>query len=210
MPIVPMFPLGSVLLPDLPLPLRVFEPRYLKMLGDLLEEDEPEFGVVLIERGQEVGGGDERFHVGTLARVVACEALKDCMVVVGLGTRRFTVLDWLSDDPYPRADIELLGPLEWQESDASLLQQTERQVRAAAELAEQPVGTDFTFSEDPVVACWQLAALAPLGDLDRTELLRSTTGGEVLSRVLAETEENLELMRLMGSQSDGGDVQGES
>ncbi len=49
MPIAPMFPLRSVLLPDLPLPLRVFEPRYLKMLGDLLEEDEPEFGVVLID-----------------------------------------------------------------------------------------------------------------------------------------------------------------
>ena len=200
-----MFPLGSVLLPDLPLPLRVFEPRYLKMLGDLLEEDEPEFGVVLIERGQEVGGGDQRFHVGTLARVVACEAMKDCMVVVGLGTRRFTVLDWLSDDPYPRADIEILAPLEWRDSDAALLEQTERQVRAAAQLADQPVDSEFNFSEDPVVACWQLAALAPIGDLDRTELLSLTTGGEVLERVLSETDETLELMRLMRGKGDSSE-----
>lgn len=53
---IPMFPLGSVLFPHMPLPLRLFEPRYLKMLGDLLEQPDPEFGVVLIERGHEVGG----------------------------------------------------------------------------------------------------------------------------------------------------------
>ena len=54
---IPMFPLGSVLFPHMPLPLRLFEPRYLKMLGDLLEQPDPEFGVVLIERGHEVGVG---------------------------------------------------------------------------------------------------------------------------------------------------------
>ena len=51
----PMFPLGSVLLPGVPIPLRVFEPRYLTLVGRLLDEQEaePEFGVVLIERGHE-------------------------------------------------------------------------------------------------------------------------------------------------------------
>ena len=52
-----MFPLGSVLLPHMPLPLQLFEQRYLMMLGQLLETEDPEFGVVLIERGSEVGGG---------------------------------------------------------------------------------------------------------------------------------------------------------
>lgn len=46
--VLPMFPLGSVLLPHMPLGLRLFEPRYLQMLGELLEEREPQFGVVLI------------------------------------------------------------------------------------------------------------------------------------------------------------------
>jgi Lon protease-like protein len=55
---LPMFPLGSVLFPHMPLPLRVFEERYLVMLSRILADDPAEFGVVLIERGQEVGGGD--------------------------------------------------------------------------------------------------------------------------------------------------------
>ena len=58
MPVIPMFPLGSVLFPAMPLALRVFEERYLKMMGALLDAEEPIFGVVLIERGSEVGGAD--------------------------------------------------------------------------------------------------------------------------------------------------------
>ena len=50
-----MFPLGSVLFPYTPLVLRVFEPRYLTMMGHLLDREDPEFGVVLIERGLEAG-----------------------------------------------------------------------------------------------------------------------------------------------------------
>jgi Lon protease-like protein len=89
----PMFPLGSVLFPGVPIPLRVFEPRYLTLVGRLLDEDEPgfEFGVVLIERGPEAGGGDERASVGTIARLVSVAAGADSLLIVGLGTRRFTV-----------------------------------------------------------------------------------------------------------------------
>ena len=67
---MPMFPLGSVLFPSLALPLHVFEPRYRAMTRHLLSEGvEPEFGVVLIERGSEVGGEDVRRDVGTVARL---------------------------------------------------------------------------------------------------------------------------------------------
>ena len=58
MTLLPMFPLGSVLFPAMPLALRVFEERYLKLMGAILEDEPSEFGVVLIERGSEVGGGD--------------------------------------------------------------------------------------------------------------------------------------------------------
>jgi len=51
MTVMPMFPLGTVLFPAMPLSLRIFEERYLKLLGDLISEESPEFGVVLIERG---------------------------------------------------------------------------------------------------------------------------------------------------------------
>ena len=54
---LPMFPLGSVLLPGMVLPLRVFEPRYRALIATVPSADAPEFGCVLIERGSEAGGG---------------------------------------------------------------------------------------------------------------------------------------------------------
>lgn len=69
----PMFALQTVLLPTAALPLHVFEPRYVAMLDNVLAGDH-EMGVVLIERGREVGGGDARCNVATMARVVATAA----------------------------------------------------------------------------------------------------------------------------------------
>jgi uncharacterized protein len=65
--VMPMFPLGTVLFPYALLPLQVFEPRYRVMMHHVLEGDR-EFGVVLIERGSEVGGGGARVGVGPGAR----------------------------------------------------------------------------------------------------------------------------------------------
>ena len=56
---LPMFPLSAVLFPHASMPLHVFEPRYRELMRDCLAGD-ARFGIVLIERGSEVGGGDER------------------------------------------------------------------------------------------------------------------------------------------------------
>ena len=64
---MPMFPLGTVLFPHAVLPLHVFEERYRALTETCLRGD-GRFGVVLIERGSEVGGGDVRFGVGTVAQ----------------------------------------------------------------------------------------------------------------------------------------------
>ena len=80
--LLPMFPLGSVLVPGAVLPLHVFEPRYRALVRSCLDSGEPEFGVVLIERGSEVGGGDVRFDVGTLARIVQAGRFDDGRLAV--------------------------------------------------------------------------------------------------------------------------------
>ena len=104
---LPMFPLGNVVLPGELLPLNVFEPRYRQLVLDCLAADAPEFGVVLIERGSEVGGGDVRTSIGTVARVVRVMPLgSGRFEVVAAGIRRANVLEWLADDPYPRGDVE--------------------------------------------------------------------------------------------------------
>ena len=103
---IAMFPLSTVLFPHARMPLHVFEPRYRRLVADCLAGDGL-FGVVLIARGSEVGGGDQRVGVGTVAPIEAAEPLADgrwYLVVVGLGLVRVT--RWLEDDPYPRAVVE--------------------------------------------------------------------------------------------------------
>lgn len=101
-----MFPLQSVLLPGEPLPLRIFEPRYVALVRDVMAADRT-FGVVLIARGREVGGGDVRHDVGTAARVLDCEPLgADRFAARCEGAHRIRITTWLDDNPYPRAEVE--------------------------------------------------------------------------------------------------------
>ena len=98
-----MFPLGTVLLPGEGLPLHVFEPRYRALVLDCLAADDgPRFGVVLIARGHEVGGGDERHDLGVMARIVRHEMTPDGRFgLFCVGGERIRVVEWLADDPVP-------------------------------------------------------------------------------------------------------------
>jgi hypothetical protein len=102
-----MFPLETALLPGEELPLRIFEPRYAALVQDTLDRDDKSFGVVLIARGREVGGGDDRHDVGVRARIAAFEDYGDGKYRLRCPlTERIRVREWLPDDPYPRAVVE--------------------------------------------------------------------------------------------------------
>lgn len=188
MPATAMFPLNSVLLPHTPIALRIFEPRYLVMLGRMLDEEEPEFGVVLIERGHEAGGGDGRSMIGTMARIVQVEVGAEDMHLVAVGDERISVDRWLEDDPYPRAEVHALPVLEWDDALTPLRAEAERAVRRvlarAAEYGSVLWDPSTELSDDPVASAWQLAGIAPLGEFDRFRLLRSTTMGGLLRQTL--------------------------
>jgi Lon protease-like protein len=182
-----MFPLGSVLFPHMPVQLRVFEERYLVMLSDLVRSEETHFGVVLIERGLEVGGGEHRFGVGTTAEISQLGAQDGVVGLVALGRERLRVQEWLPDDPYPRAEVELLEDLVWDEALEGLRRDTEQLVRRtlaqASEFAENAWPADVELSDDPVAGLWQLAAIAPLTALDQVALLRVRSAEELLTRL---------------------------
>jgi uncharacterized protein len=190
---MPMFPLSSVLFPYMPLRLRVFEERYLIMLAELLKTEDARFGVVLIERGQEVGGGEQRFGIGTIAEIRQLGAQEGFVGLVAQGGRRFEVTQWLEDAPHPRAEIRELPDLEWDARLSDLWDETEQLVRrtltVASEFAENVWPADIELSSAPAAAAWQLAAIAPLNALDQIELLRATSFEELLGRVAALTRE---------------------
>jgi Lon protease-like protein len=202
---LPIFPLGSVLVPSAVLPLQIFEPRYRALLQDLTGAElgtpliEPEFGVVLIERGSEVGGGEVRLTVGTVARLLDARQLPDGRwVALAAGTRRFRVVAWQPDQPYPQADVEDLDEPEWHDVDRGALGDAEAAVRRAVGLAARLAGGQpdgFELSANPGLASWQLCALAPIGPIDRQSLLEIAGHGErlrMLARLATESAEVLE------------------
>lgn len=186
MTVMPMFPLGSVLMPAMPLSLRIFEERYLKLLGDLMLSDTPEFGVVLIERGPEVGGGEKRLEIGTLASVTDIGTLDQFYGLESIGTQRFRVNAWLPDEPYPMADIDFIPDLIWNDTLMPARVHLETKVRNllafASEFGELQYGPDTELSDNPMDACWQLAGVLPVGGLDQQDLLQSQSADELISK----------------------------
>lgn len=194
---LPMFPLGSVLLPGMGLPLHVFESRYRVMMYDLQQSNSQEFGVVLIERGSEVGGGDTRGQVGCRAAIAQAEEQPDgSWVLIAVGTERIKLLAWLPEDPYPRASVVPWPDLRTeQQLDDALIEGAERVARRVAALAvemgAQGLLADCQLSADPSSRLYELATMAPLGALDRSRLLCTPdlpTRYELLIEMLEEQE----------------------
>ena len=89
---IPLFPLGTVLYPGGPLPLRIFETRYLDMISACLKGDTM-FGVLLISDGSDTGPATTH-DVGTLARIVDWYQGSDGLLgVTAVGVQRFQLMD---------------------------------------------------------------------------------------------------------------------
>ena len=177
-----MFPLSTVLFPHTGLPLLVFEERYRAMVADCLADDSP-FGVVLISRGSEVGGGDTRVDVGTVAHIDLAQPLaQGRWRIVARGVERLRVTSWHPDDPYPVATVET-WPTPPETQTHELVQRAQREVRRVrallSELGEVPaLAPELQLGEDPEIIGWRLCAVAPIGVLDRQRLLEAPTIGE--------------------------------
>lgn len=201
-----MFPLGTVLFPNMMLPLHVFEPRYRTMLERVIDGD-GEFGVVLISRGHEVGGGDLRTDIGTVARVVRAERLDaERWLVIAVGTERFRVERWLPDDPYPRAEVVTLPESHEDraatEGFATLEPRLRRVLALQAELGQDNVPATFEIADDDEVACWQAAILSPLNSFDAQQVLRIDSCSERLLLVDALLSDAEELLRMELAQQE--------
>lgn len=194
---LPMFPLGSVALPGVALPLQVFEPRYRALVMTCLTDDRL-FGSVLIDRGSEVGGGDQRGDVGALIRIIQSEELPDGRwAVVGVGIERLRVVEWLPDDPFPRCIAEAWPDGEPTNQTAELVGRTldatlGLMVRLGVDRSE--LGSRPELDPDPSIASFQLAALSPLGPLDRLQALETADPDSRLRFLLASIEEQTAML----------------
>jgi uncharacterized protein len=214
---LPMFPLGSVLLPTMVLPLQVFESRYLELVRDCLADGvEPEFGVTMIERGFEVGGGDKRAMVGTVARILSVREMGPRLLLESVGTRRIRVMQWLPDAPYPLAEVEDFhdtGDCDRWTPEARAALATLRQLLAQATEAGYDVAPFTTeFSDDPLVASYQASALVPAGPFDHQRLLVASGPAERFALLAEIVRDQRELLGAIlagdGNEGDGNDGDG--
>ncbi len=188
-----MFPLQSALLPDEDLPLQIFEPRYAALVRDCIRDKDPRFGVVLISQGREVGGGEVRCDVGTVARIT------ECVDIAGSGRfvlrcrtgERIKVCEWLPDDPYPRAIVQAWPDEPGEPVSAGHVQELEDRVMALFERIA--AARDFPLPErevvlgadagivDPGERLYALASRVPIGPADRYSVLAAPTAAERLA-----------------------------
>ena len=197
--VLPLFPLGTVLVPGMRLSLHVFEPRYRQLVADLLGAETPggpEFGVVALRQGSEVGQLGDVHKVGTSARVTDVLPHADGRCdLAAVGEHRFVIeaLDTASK-PYLVATVRRLA-----EPDGELRPGLVGSVRHALEahlLALAELGVDFGEAAappapgaDPRTLSYAVAKLPSLPVPDRQALLgvadtatRLRAGGAVLRR----------------------------
>jgi hypothetical protein len=166
------------------------------------------FGVVLISRGSEVGGGDQRVRVGTEARIEEASRLTDGRwAVIASGVRRIVVESWLSEDPYPLATVRALPSVSVGVAPGVVDEAAAAVRRARALLSELGQGPtlreppEVTSADDPEAPVWHLCSSAPLGAMDRQRLLEIDVPAEriaVLTELALQVNEDLHRLLAQG------------
>jgi Lon protease-like protein len=217
-----MFPLGSVLLPGQLLPLHIFEQRYQAMLEHCRSSGD-EFGVVLIQRGHEVGGGDIRSDIGTVARILDATLIAPGhWEVVAAGVRRIRVQRWHPDDPWPHADVEPLvdsddpgadpaapeAPATTPADVASRWPGVLNRLTVVADIAATMGDTSYSelppIADDPRLGSFQVAALSPLGAFDRQKVLATTSLRERITLLAEMLDDVITTLRAARTLGEGG------
>jgi len=203
---MPLFPLGTVLFPDMLLPLHVFEERYRKLMRDRQGAD-PIFGVVLTRHGREVGDRPEIHRVGTAATLVGAGRYPDGRYdIVVQGGRRFRVRaeEWSAG--YLIADVEWLGEPAGAspESDelGTLAAEVGRLFDRFLDALERVTSVDLPREALPVEPrdlAYSLCARLPLDTWERQRLLEAASDRDRLADLAAILRRERELLVTTGA-----------
>ena len=135
-----------------------------------------------------------------MARIERTEDLPDGRtLVLCVGTDRMRIVEWLEEDPYPRALVHpaVEHPAPAGGPPAELTGRADAVAREVGTLAERlgaPAWPGPVLSDDPYERMWQLALLAPLGTLDRQRLLAEDDPVARWERLAGSLEEQRDLL----------------
>ncbi len=169
--VISLFPLHTVLFPGGPLPLRIFETRYVDMVRRCMRAGES-FGVVLIEDGEEAGAVASTAVVGCSARIADFNRLNDGLLGIScVGERRFRVdRVWRAADGLNMAEVSWLAVEAPTPLPAEFAAMADAVRRALDELAEVYLHVEKKFDDATWVGA-RLAELLPLAPNDKQALL---------------------------------------
>ncbi len=197
---IPIFPLGVVLLPEMHMPLHIFEERYKTMVHECLERNEP-FGIVFYD-------GEKIHNVGCTARIV--EILKQYedgrMDIVVQGERRFYMDKTDDSRPYLISEIIYIEDMKevFNDQDRILTDK----IIDLLDLLDRLSGSaeeDRVTEDNPLKLSFKLPAIEGFTPQERQRFLemtspreRLTKGLNVLKKVIARAKLNLEVTKIIG------------
>lgn len=198
---LPLFPLNTVLFPGMPLRLHIFEERYKAMVAHCRATDSP-FGVVLIQRGQEVGGPAEPHPVGCTAVITQIEPLIDGrMNILAVGRDRFYIRALKYDRPYLVGEVEYIPLL------PSLSEQAEAHsaalrgwVRRYLRILSQASETAFDLQQlpgDPVKLAYLASYLIQVPPPQKQDLLAAPQADALVAQLVALYRREVTLIQAM-------------
>jgi len=180
---IPIFPLHTVLYPGGALPLRIFEPRYLDMVGECLRNDTG-FGVCLISEGKETGEAAESFETGTFGTISYWQQLPDGLLGITVrGEQRIQMISHeITSDRLCMAEVEML-PAEPQVVLPGRFQDMAEMVRSMLEQIGHPYTTLPKHFDDATWVGYRMAELLPVSLVQKQYFLQLTDPLERLERL---------------------------
>jgi Lon protease-like protein len=191
--IIPIFPLPLVQFPGALTPLHIFEPRYRKLLDDIMKTDKT-LGITCSSAEQDQALEPLPGSIGCMVEIVAMEGLPDGRSnIVCLGKSRYRTLEYLEGEPYLQAKVE---PFEEDAAEeAELLEKLAESVGALFQRAVRAVQTmkELTTGQleapelpnDPPGLSFIVASTLEIKLEEKQELLEMTDTGERLRRLAA-------------------------
>lgn len=198
---IPLFPLGLVLLPDMLLPLHIFEQRYRQMIAECIADDKP-FGIVLFD-GQSIRS------VGCMARITEVVKRYDDgrMDIMTRGKERFVIQELVEDKAYMEAQVYFFDDGEETASDA-LQKVVENALHVLQEMVDLDTGFDPAMLKDRIGAkrlSYAIAAIEGFSAAERQALLEMTSSSDrlkmcvdTLSRLAARNRLTREIQQMIG------------
>ncbi|MDJ0752558.1 MAG: LON peptidase substrate-binding domain-containing protein [Ardenticatenaceae bacterium] len=198
---LPLFPLNTVLFPNMPITLHIFEERYKQMINTCITENEP-FGVVLIQNGEEAGGSAKPRKIGCTANIAQVQPLSEGrMNLVGLGEDRFEIISLSYDKPYLVGSVEILPFVP--PTGSKIVQIGQRlngvlseYLEVLANFGEVQFNVD-KLPEDPLELAYLSATILQAPNEDKQTLLEIDNGDQFIRQVYHTTRKEIAILKAM-------------